>query len=293
MPQKDTAYQEPDTPPHVLSGGGLSALENEAYSDSNPDRRSHRANESRHSNSQYYHVRVGELDCIQRAISDTSEPIQDDQDNSALLLSRLYEAQEEAARCVAQRLHDDSAQMLAVVYLELANIKRDCDKDIANRIGGVEKLLDGVREQIRGLSHELRPPVLDHLGLVPALRFLASGFSQRSSIEICVVGSAEGLSHTVEIALYRVVQEALSNIVSHAHATSAEVRLWVSSDNVCCTITDNGAGFTLPDDSIKSTHGLGLLGIYERVAALGGECDIVSCRRKGTRFTELQVEIPV
>ncbi|WP_372749299.1 sensor histidine kinase [Litorivivens sp.] len=292
MQCKDNPQQDPEVPPGSPSDSAIASRIGQPTDDSPCDRRAPLTTETQKQQPRFFQVSVGELDSIRRAIKTYDIPPHDDVGCNALL-SSLYEAQEESARRVAQRLHDDSAQMLATVYLELAEIRRECPEQIAKKIDGVGRLLDVVCEQIRGLSHELRPPVLDQLGLMPALRFLATGFSRRSDIKIGIAGSAQGLSSAIEIALYRVVQEALSNIVRHAGATQAEVRLWIEADTVHCTITDNGAGFTVPDEAADTTHGLGLLGIYERVTALGGECRIVSCRRKGTEFTEFQVELPL
>ncbi|MBB3047842.1 signal transduction histidine kinase [Litorivivens lipolytica] len=248
-------------------------------------------NDASSDRSRFFHIHLGELDFIRRAIAPRTRDADEDDPNN--LLTALYEAQEESARRVAQRLHDDASQMLAVVYLELAKIKQQCVGELAAKVEGVEALLDDVCEQIHGLSHELHPPALSHLGLSAALDFLAEGLSLRSALTVSIVGDLERLDSTLEIALYRVVQEALSNVVRHANATQAEVRLWTEPERVCCSITDNGAGFQVPGETTHTTHGLGLLGIYERVTALGGRCDIISCRRKGTHFTEIQVELPL
>lgn len=212
---------------------------------------------------------------------------------SSTILNRLYEAQEEAGRRVAQRLHDDSAQMLATVYFELARISQDCPAETAEKINGVVKCLDEVCEQLRRLSHEIRPPILDQLGLVPALRFLADGLGRRSGLEIVVRDSTVDIPPPIQFVLYRVVQEALSNVARHAWAAKAEVSLWVEQGSVHCIVSDDGVGFTMPENGSAAVPGLGLAGIYERVSALGGDCTIASCRRRGTQFTELQVVIPL
>lgn len=214
-------------------------------------------------------------------------------------LGAICEAQDEAARRIAHRLHDESAQMLATVYLGLAAIARDCPDSTARKIGLVVGQLDIVREQLRGLSHELSPPLLDQLGLMPALETLAKGVSERSGLKIVVSGNITDLPRLVGAVLYRVVQEALSNVVRHAEATEAVVKLSIENQKVFCTVNDDGIGFkTLPQHQAAVigtingpvNGGLGLAGIHERVTALKGSCRIASCRNGGM---ELKVEIPL
>jgi len=224
--------------------------------------------------------------------------------------SAFYQAQEEASRRIALRLHDESGQMLALIYLQLAGIARDCPDSTAQKINLVVKQLDGIREQLRGMSHELSPPILDQLGLMPALQSLANGVRDRSGLKMLVSGNVASLPRLVGVALYRVVQEALSNVVRHAKATKAEVRLSVQDNRILCTVSDDGIGFGLPVQyqqaaigvahvSVHSlvpgsaqgpVYGLGLTGIHERVTALKGLCRISSCQKGGM---QLQVEIPL
>lgn len=206
-------------------------------------------------------------------------------------LRRLYDVLEEEAKRIAHILHDESAQMLATVYLELASIARDSPETITERVNHVVKHLDEVREQLRGLSHELRPLILDQLGLLPALRFLADGVRKRADLDVVIEGETEGrLPPSVETVLYRMVQEALSNVTRHARAHSAEVNVWLDGGIIRCSVRDNGIGFEMPDDRNRAFQGLGLVGIQERVAALHGDFKIISSPGEGT---ELQVAIPL
>lgn len=206
-------------------------------------------------------------------------------------LLRLYDAQEEVAKRIAQRLHDESAQMLAVIYLELAEIARECPDPVARKIAGVVENLDVVSEQLRQLSHELRPRILDQLGLMAGLNFLADGVRKRSGLDINVTGNVDRtLPRKVATVLYRVVQEALSNVVRHACATRVEVRVWKNDSKVFCSVSDDGSGFQMADGNEGAVSGLGLIGINERVVALDGDCKIFSRKGKGT---DMQVEIPL
>lgn len=209
--------------------------------------------------------------------------------NSAL--RRLYDVLEEEAKRIAHVLHDDASQILAVAYLELADIVRTSPGEVAERVGVVVKHLDEVREQIRRLSHELRPLILDQLGLVPALNFLANGFTKRSKLEINITGDTGGrLPQAIETVMYRCVQEALNNVVRHAQATRVDIKVWVEDECIHCVVRDNGVGFEVPEDRKRMFRGLGLVGIHERVGALHGECKLSSAPGEGT---ELHVVIPL
>ena len=209
--------------------------------------------------------------------------------NSAL--RRLYDVLEEEAKRIAHVLHDDASQILAVAYLELADIIREAPGPVAERVHVVVKHLDEVREQIRRLSHELRPLILDQLGIIPALNFLANGVMKRSGLKIAITGDTGGRqSQAIETVLYRTVQEALNNVVRHAEATKVDVKVWVENEAINCVVRDNGKGFEVPEDRKRMFRGLGLVGIHERVGALHGEFNFVSAPGQGT---ELQVLIPL
>jgi len=207
-------------------------------------------------------------------------------------LRKLYAVLDEEAKRVAHLLHDETAQILAVVYMELAEFSRDATEAVAERISLIVSLLDDVREQLRTLSHELRPVILDQLGLIPALRFLALGIRKRSDLEVIIHGETfQRLPAGIETVLYRIVQEALGNVARHARATQADVRLWINNQKtVYCVISDNGIGFEVTAKGSRSSTGLGLLGIDERVGSLGGNCSIISKPGEGAK---LRVAIPL
>lgn len=211
------------------------------------------------------------------------------QANDALI--KLYDVFENEAKRIAHRLHDESAQMLAVVYLELANIAKESSDDTARKIFHVVNHLDEVCSQLRALSHELRPIILDQLGLMPALKALADGIRKRNHLVIDVSGDTEGrINSIVETVIYRTVQEALNNTSKHANATHVAVHVWRDQHNICCSISDNGCGLTVSEDGFVASPGLGLIGMKERARALGGVFDISSRQGSGTT---LQVAIPL
>jgi signal transduction histidine kinase len=205
---------------------------------------------------------------------------------------RLNERLEDESRRIAHALHDEAAQMLVSVHIALDLLAREVPASARERLRAAKDLLNEIQLQIRRLSHELRPTVLDDMGLIPGLEFLAEGMSARIGIPIKVAGSIDGrLPHVVEIALYRIVKEALSNVARHAAARSAVVEVHQDDAAVHCSVRDNGIGF---DESAAMSpqrqRGLGLLGIRERLAALGGNLKIVSAPGRGT---ELQITIPL
>jgi signal transduction histidine kinase len=207
-------------------------------------------------------------------------------------LRRINDILEEQMQRIARELHDEAGQLLASVHLALQGLAPEVPHDAADRIAGIRGLLDRIEEQLRRISHELRPIILDDLGLVPALRFLGDGISQRSGIPILVVGrEGERLPPMVETALYRIVQEALTNSVRHARASRVEVTITHEDGRIRCAIQDNGIGFDPAGGSgVEGGGGLGLVGIRERLVSLSGTLDIQSGPNQGTG---LLVTIPL
>src|SRR6185369_1896346 len=162
-----------------------------------------------------------------------------------------------------------------------------------NALVPVRKRLEEVELELRRLSHELRPTLLDHLGLLPALRELARGVSARSGLEIQVHdATSERLPAPVETALYRITQEALTNAIRHSRASRVDVRVTRAGTTIHCTIADNGMGFErLPlDGSRAGPPGLGLAGMAERLSPLGGSLRIETSPGRGVR---LDIHIPL
>jgi len=207
-------------------------------------------------------------------------------------LRRLNETLEEEAKRIAHALHDEAGQLLASVHIALEGIARDLAPSASRRLKAVKGLLDQIEAHLRQLSHELRPTILDDLGLVPALEFLSEGVSKRTKLQVTVEGSTIGrLAAPVETALYRIVQEALNNATRHAQASRTTIRLEQNGHMIRCLISDDGIGFDVPAALNRKGHtGLGLIGIRERLNAIGGAYRIISAPGQGTT---LQVEIPL
>src|SRR5438105_8728121 len=179
-----------------------------------------------------------------------------------IALRHLNEMLEEEAKRIAHALHDEAGQLLASVHLALEEVARELPPPAGDRLKKVRGLLDQIEMQLRRLSHELRPTILDDLGLFPALEFLATGISARTRIPISVEGSSEKrLPHVIETALYRIVQEALTNVTKHAQATRVTVCLQREDQMVCGSLRDYGIGF---DSEVIVAHGT------DRVTVFGG-----------------------
>jgi len=207
-------------------------------------------------------------------------------------LRHLNEMLELEAKRIAHALHDEAGQLLAVVHLALAELDRDLPAPLHDQVDNLKVLLDQIDDQLRRLSHELRPTILDDLGLVPAIEFLAEGVSKRTNQAISIHASLKDrLPTTVEIALYRIVQEALTNAAKHSRARNVHIRVDRSGGQVRCSIRDDGSGFDIPAVlGRRGDTGLGLLGMQERLNAMGGTLHIDSSPGQGT---SLLINVPL
>lgn len=206
-------------------------------------------------------------------------------------LRRLNQMLDGEAKRIANALHDDASQLLAAAYLELADIRHALPEPDRVRIDRLTATLDQAREQLRHLSHELRPPMLDQLGLQPAIKHLLEGFRVRNGLAVDLVFDSGGNrpGGAAELTLYRIVQEALTNVVRHSGSATAEVRIRIESARVEAEIVDHGRG--MPADAGRDgLAGLGIESMRERANALNGSFAIASSSGKGTRIS---VSIPV
>jgi signal transduction histidine kinase len=200
-------------------------------------------------------------------------------------LRKLNDRLEEEVQRIALALHDDAGQLMVAVHLSLDEAVRGLPPEVRARMANVNVLLAQVEERIRDLSHELRPAMLDHLGLVPAVEFLASNFGQRTGLAITVESTLRGrLPPRFSLTFYRVIQEALANVRRHAHATRVRIHIGKRGSWIRCLIADNGVGFTPARAAASDLPGLGLLGIRERLNALGGKVRIQSAEGRGTKL---------
>ena len=215
-----------------------------------------------------------------------------DRRNAESALRHLNNHLEDKAKRIAHALHDEAGQLLATVYLRVAEISGELAPPGRRRMEELRTLLDQVDDQLRRLAYELRPTILDDLGLVPACQFLAEGVSRRARVRIVVKGSTGGRLHPdIETALYRVAQEALANVGKHARARSATVEFERAGHHLRGSIRDDGMGFDVNGVlSRVGPQGLGLMGMRERVVALGGRLSVHSTAGQGTT---VEFEVPL
>ena len=206
-------------------------------------------------------------------------------------LRQVNETLEAEIKRVAYAVHDEAGELLVAVHLALADLARELPGAQQHHVAKIEELLKQVETQLRRYSHELRPTVLDDLGWIPALRFLADGISKRANLEIRIESTFKGrLPAPIEIALYRIVQEALTNAAKHSRASRVWIRISQPRGVLNCAIEDNGVGFTTSATlSASGRKGLGLIVMQERLNGIGGTFSIKSERGHGTR---LLIQLP-
>lgn len=205
------------------------------------------------------------------------------------LAARMVHQHEEERRRLYRELHDESAQVFAALKLQLGLLREAGAPDRDEAIERAEALVRSGIRSIRAAARELRPALLDDLGLIPALRALADDFADTTDLEVTAeLASADGLSEDAELALYRSLQEGLSNVARHAcGVTRVEVRLGGEPDAVVLEVRDDG---TAAEAAVGEAgrSGTGLLGMRERIAPLGGSVDL----RRTARGARLRVRIP-
>jgi signal transduction histidine kinase len=208
------------------------------------------------------------------------------------LLRHIVQAQEEERARIARELHDETAQTLAAFSLDVATLQASVpNKPEVKLISGrLQTLSRQMSQGLYRLVHDLRPAQLDDLGLVPALHYLVDETKAKQlDVHLEVQGVVRRLDQIVETVLFRVAQEALTNVIRHARTENAVVTLIYQSQEIRLSVTDTGIGFN-PEQSFTPPHGWGLAGMHERVEAVGGQLNIHSEPGKGTKI-EVVVQV--
>lgn len=206
------------------------------------------------------------------------------------LSARLVEAQEQERRSISRELHDEVGQTLGALLVEVGHLSKVVAKEdgaAQEQIRHIKSVAENAVKSVRDIALLLRPPMLDDLGLVPALEWQAREISRRGDMEVDVQSEhvSEALPDEIKVCVYRLVQEALNNAASHARAKHANVTVAQNTIRITVTVADNGSGF----DPARS-RGMGILGMEERVRRLGGTLNIESASGKGTT---VKAELPV
>ncbi len=214
------------------------------------------------------------------------------------LSARLLQAQDAERRRIARELHDSVGQLLAAISMNISQVTREKEKlsPPAQRcVEENQKLVQQSLTEIRTLSHLLHPPLLDEIGLESAIRWFADGFTQRSNIAVSLDLPPAGLkrlTEDLEIAIFRIVQESLTNIHRHSGSPTARIRLAQEDWLVHCEISDAGVGIPREKQLELNSYGLvgvGIRGMRERIRQLGGSIQVES----NGHGTNVSVSLPV
>ena len=213
-------------------------------------------------------------------------------DQLRALAAAVQQTREVEARRIARDLHDIAGQLLAAIHFKLEELAEALPLQAQEHLEAVRGQLHQAEEHLRRLSHELRSPILDDLGLKPALDSLGQGVATRTGLHITVEGSlGPRPSREIETVIYRGVQEGLTNVAKHARASRVWIELERQPQQIRCTVSDDGIGFEVRAALAKwGRRGIGLLSIQERVAEVGGRATITSAPGQGT---ELRLTIPL
>jgi PAS domain S-box-containing protein len=224
------------------------------------------------------------------------EEVQRKDESRGELLGEIFSIQEEERRRIARELHDETSQSLASLAVSLEAIAGRLPAGAAEaraRLKKMGQVVIGILDEVHKLIYELRPTLLDDLGLVAAVRWLAENNLGTAGVTVNfkAVGRVKRLPRQVETTLFRVIQEAVSNVARHAHASNADLSLHFKKSSIGVHVRDDGEGFNV-EAAITSRdrpRGLGLLGMKERVELMNGALEI----RSSGGGTEINIEIPI
>ncbi|WIV10508.1 sensor histidine kinase [Proteiniborus sp. MB09-C3] len=229
------------------------------------------------------------MDFLKGNLSDIFETIED-MHKKQLLGIKIIEAQEEERMRVSREIHDGPAQSMANVVLKAELCERLLAIDINQSRLELRKLKDIVRgslKDIRKIIYDLRPMSLDDLGLVPTIKRYTDNFTDETGInvELMVINEQQSINSIIEIACFRIIQEALNNISKHSRARDVLIKIEQTMDKISIVIKDNGIGFEM--NNLKRNpekNGFGLIGMKERAELLNGKLDIISAFGEGTKI---------
>ncbi len=210
------------------------------------------------------------------------------------LSARLLRVQDDERRRIARDLHDSTGQIVALLGMNLYSLEMEAEKTSPELAKGIAENIHIVKQvsgEIRTISYLLHPPLLDEMGLVSALRWYVEGFSQRSGVQVSLelVSDFGRLCPELETAIFRVIQECLTNIHRHSESPTAAIRIYESSGSLVLEVEDKGKGISPQKQSAAAAPGVGLRGMRERIKDFRGELEIAS-DEKGTR---VKVTVPL
>jgi len=241
---------------------------------------------------------TGHLQGFSKVVRDTTERKRAEE-NLRALYGQLLQVQEQERRRIARELHDSAGQTLAALSMNLAPLRQEANKISPHAAKAVEESIDlisGLIEEIRTISHLLHPPLLDELGLSSALRTFVDGFSERSRIKVDLQIPADfrRLPSELEATIFRLVQEALTNVHRHSGSQTAAIRISPGERDIRVEVTDQGKGMSSErriDKELQARAGVGLRGMRERLRQLGGTLEIAS--GPGGKGTSIIARLPL
>jgi signal transduction histidine kinase len=232
---------------------------------------------------------ISEIQHLQKELAEMSRRVQAAQEGLRDYIGAITAAQEDERLRLARELHDDTIQSVVALKQRVQLAQRPIKDPVSlQTLRELEALAEQTIENLRRMTRALRPIYLEDLGLVTALEMLAREVSQSAplQVEFRKLGVEQRLTNEVELALYRIAQEALNNVLRHANAAHARLQIVYEDREVALAVEDNGAGFQvpkIPTDFAPDGH-FGLLGIRERAELIGARLEVDSAQGKGTRL---------
>ncbi len=236
-------------------------------------------------------------DELEQKVRERTAELNTANENLRELSGRLQQLRDDERRRIARELHDSVGQLLAALGMNMAVVQRQADKLDAGGARAISEnaaMLDQISSEIRTISHLLHPPLLDAAGLASALRWYVDGFSERSKIQVDlqIPNEFRRMSDELEIAIFRMVQECLTNIHRHSGGASAVIRAHEENDQVFIEVEDTGKGIPIEKQielSSAGRTGVGFRGMRERLRQLGGTLEI----RSGEAGTMVTARVPL
>lgn len=217
--------------------------------------------------------------------------------DNKMVVVQVIQAQEDERLRVSRQIHDGPAQTMTNLVLRAEICERLLDMDVSKartELLGLKSVINTTLQETRRFIFDLRPMILDDLGLEPTLRRYLQQFTEKHKIEagVTINGINGRLSSQLEVAIFRIVQEALTNVAKHAHANQVQVAIEASDDVLVVTVEDDGAGFSMDDAKVRDPKKLGLTTLRQRAEMFGGQVVVDTTPGRGTRMvTTLPAEM--
>ncbi|MFP3896787.1 MAG: cache domain-containing protein [Anaerolineales bacterium] len=236
-----------------------------------------------------------ELRELEAAFNSMVQQLRESQRQNQNYVVSVLNSQEEERKRIARELHDETAQALIVLGRQIEMIQEMIqNEEIQEELESLRDTVDQTLEGVRRFTRDLRPPLLEELGLPRTLEILGDRLDREQpfTVDVSIIGEPYPLLAEVELGLYRLAQEGLNNVRRHARATHANLTLTYAQEAVILKVSDDGVGFEVPSDQkeLAKSGGLGLMGIHERARLFGGQASINSTPGEGTT---VRVEIPL